>query len=398
MSALTKRAKSISPSPTLAITAKAKAMQAEGIDIIGFGAGEPDFDTPEHIKQAAIKALSEGFTKYTPTAGIPPLKKAICDRFKQDSGLEYDPSQVIVSCGAKHSIYNIVQVLCEAGDEVIIPAPYWVSYPEMVRVAEATPVFIDTAEKDNFKITPAQLQKAITKKTKLLILNSPSNPTGQVYSKKELEAIAKMAVDKNIWVISDEIYDKLVYGGVENVSIASLNPQIKAKTLVVNGVSKSYSMTGWRIGYVAGDKEIIGAMSNLQDHSTSNPVSISQKAALAALTGPQDAVKTMAAEFEKRRNYMVDRLNAMPGISCLLPPGAFYAFPNVSKLFGKSYNGKQIKGSMGLTELLLTGAKVAVLPGSPFGADNYLRLSYATSMKNITGGMDRIEEFAKKVK
>ena len=398
MSTLTKRAKAISPSPTLAITAKAKAMQAEGIDIIGFGAGEPDFDTPEHIKQAAIKAISEGFTKYTPTAGIPPLKKAICDRFKADSGLEYDPSQVIVSCGAKHSIYNIVQVLCEAGDEVIIPSPYWVSYPEMVRVAEATPVFIDAAEKDNFKITAASLQKAITKKTKLLILNSPSNPTGQVYSKKELEAIAKIAVEKDIWVISDEIYDKLVYGGVENVSIASLNPQIKAKTLVVNGVSKSYSMTGWRIGYVAGDKEIIGAMSNLQDHSTSNPVSISQKAALAALTGPQDAVKTMAAEFEKRRNYMVDRLNKMPGISCLLPPGAFYAFPNVSKLFNKSYNGKPIKGSMGLTELLLTEAKVAVLPGIPFGADGYLRLSYATSMKNITGGLDRIEEFAKKVK
>ncbi|MFA5375230.1 MAG: pyridoxal phosphate-dependent aminotransferase [Dehalococcoidia bacterium] len=398
MSTLTKRAKAISPSPTLAITAKAKAMQAEGIDVIGFGAGEPDFDTPEHIKQAAIKAISEGFTKYTPTAGIPPLKKAICDRFKADAGLEYEPSQVIVSCGAKHSIYNIVQVLCEPGDEVIIPAPYWVSYPEMVRVAEATPVFIETSEKDSFKITPASLSKAITKKTKLLILNSPSNPTGQVYSKKELEAIAKIAVEKNIWVISDEIYDKLVYGGVENVSIASLNPQIKAKTLVVNGVSKSYAMTGWRIGYVAGDKEIIGAMSNLQDHSTSNPVSISQKAALAALTGPQDAVKTMAAEFEKRRNYMVERLNKMLGISCLLPPGAFYAFPNVSKLFNKSYNGKPIKGSMGLTELLLTEAKVAVLPGSPFGADNYLRLSYATSMKNITGGMDRIEEFAKKVK
>ena len=398
MSTLTKRAKSINPSPTLAITAKAKAMQAEGIDIIGFGAGEPDFDTPEHIKQAAIKALSEGFTKYTPTAGIPQLKKAICDRFKTDSGLEYDLSQVIVSCGAKHSIYNIVQVLCEAGDEVIIPSPYWVSYPEMVRVAEATPVFIDTAEKDHFKITAESLSKHITKKTKLLILNSPSNPTGEVYSKKELEAIAKIAVDKNIWVISDEIYDKLVYGGVENVSIASLNPQIKAKTLVVNGVSKSYAMTGWRIGYVAGDKEIVGAMSNLQDHSTSNPVSISQRAALAALTGPQDAVKTMAAEFEKRRNYMVDRLNKMPGISCLLPPGAFYAFPNVSKLFNKSYNGKPIKGSMGLTELLLTEAKVAVLPGIPFGADGYLRLSYATSMKNITGGLDRIEEFAKKVK
>ncbi len=398
MSVLTKRAQSISPSPTLAITAKAKAMQVEGIDIIGFGAGEPDFDTPEHIKQAAIKALSEGFTKYTPTAGMPQLKKAICDRFKTDSGLEYDPSQVIVSCGAKHSIYNIVQVLCQSGDEAIIPSPYWVSYPEMVRVAEAIPVFIDTAEKDGFKITPASLLKAITKKTRLLILNSPSNPTGQVYSKKELEAIARIAVDKDIWVVSDEIYDKLVYDGVECVSIASLNPQIKAKTLVVNGVSKSYAMTGWRIGYVAGDKEVIGAMSNLQDHSTSNPTSISQRAALAALTGPQDEVKRMAAEFERRRNYMVDRLNKIPGISCLIPPGAFYAFPNVSKLFGKSYDGKPIKDSMGLTELLLTEAKVAVLPGIPFGADGYLRLSYATSTKNITGGLDRIEEFAKKVK
>ena len=398
MGILTKRAKSISPSPTLAITAKAKAMQAEGIDIIGFGAGEPDFDTPEHIKQAAVKALSEGFTKYTPTAGIPQLKKAICERFKKDSGLEYDPSQVIVSCGAKHSIYNIIQVMCEAGDDVIIPSPYWVSYPEMVRVADATPVFIDTTERDNFKITPDMLLKHVTEKTKLLILNSPSNPTGQVYSKRELETIAEIVVDKGFWVISDEIYDKLVYGGIESVSIASLNPQIKAKTLVVNGVSKSYSMTGWRIGYVAGDKMIVGAMSNLQDHSTSNPTSVAQRAALAALTGPQDAVMHMAGEFEKRRNYMVERLNKIQGISCLMPQGAFYAFPNVSKLFGKSYNGKPIKGSMGLTELLLTEANVAVLPGSPFGADNYLRLSYATSMKHITGGLDRVEEFAKQVK
>ncbi|MEA1959289.1 MAG: pyridoxal phosphate-dependent aminotransferase [Chloroflexota bacterium] len=393
---LSKRAQSISPSPTLAITAKAKAMKAEGIDIIGFGAGEPDFDTPEHIKQEAVKALSEGFTKYTPTDGMPDLKKAICERFKTDIGVDYEPSQVIVSCGAKHSIYNIIQVLCEAGDEVIIPSPYWVSYPEMVRVAEATPVFVDASEANNFKVTPDLLLNHINARTKVLILNSPSNPTGQVYSRQELEAIAKIAVDKNIWVVSDEIYDKLVYDGVEFVSIASLGAEIKAKTLVVNGVSKSYSMTGWRVGWVAGDKGVVGAMSNLQDHSTSNPVSISQRATLAALTGPQDAVKQMAAEFEKRRNYMVEKLNGIPGISCLMPQGAFYAFPNVSNLFGKSFNGKAIKDSMDITELLLTEAKVAVLPGIPFGADGFLRLSYATSTENITGGLDRIEEFVKK--
>jgi len=389
---LSKRAQSISPSPTLGITARAKAMKAEGIDIIGFGAGEPDFDTPDHIKQEAIKALSEGFTKYTPTAGIPELKKAICDRFREDNGLDYEPSQVIVSCGAKHSIYNIIQVLCEEGDEVIVPAPYWVSYPEQVRVAEATPVIIDTDEKNSFKVTPDSLSEHISEKTKLLILNSPSNPTGTIYFREELEAIAKIVVEKGIWIISDEIYDKLLYDGLQYTSIASLGPEIKAKTLVVNGVSKAYSMTGWRIGYVAGDKEIIGAMSNLQDHSTSNPTSIAQRAALAALTGIQEPVKQMAVEFEKRRNYMVERLNNIPGISCLMPPGAFYAFANISGVLGKSCNGKVVNGSMDLTELLLVEAKVAVLPGSPFGADSYLRLSYATSMENIVAGLDRIEE------
>lgn len=394
---LSKRALSINPSPTLGITAKAKALRAQGIDIIGFGAGEPDFDTPDHIKQAAIKALSEGFTKYTPTAGIIELKQAICSRFKEDIGVDYEPSQVIVSCGAKHSIYNIIQVLCEEGDEVIVPAPYWVSYPEQVRVAQATPVIIDTDEKSGFKITPKSLSKHISKKTKLLILNSPSNPTGAVYSREELEGIAKIAVEKGIWVISDEIYDKLVYDGLKSVSIASLGPEIKAKTIVVNGVSKSYAMTGWRIGYVAGDKEIIGAMSNLQDHSTSNPTSIAQRAALAALTGPQDLVQQMAREYEKRRNYMVERINNIAGLSCLMPPGAFYAFVNISGLLGKSLNGKTISGSMDLTEMLLSEAKVAVLPGLPFGADSYLRLSYATSMENIIAGLDRIEEMIKRL-
>ncbi len=394
---LSKRAQSISPSPTLGITARAKAMKADGIDIIGFGAGEPDFDTPDHIKQEAIQALAEGFTKYTPTAGIPGLKQAVCDRFKIDVGLDYEPSQVIVSCGAKHSIYNIIQVLCEEGDEVIIPAPYWVSYPEQVRVAQATPVIMDTDEKSGFKISPESLSQSITSKTKLLILNSPSNPTGAVYTPGELEAIAKIVVEKGIWVISDEIYDKLLYDGLQYVSIASLGPEIKAKTLVVNGVSKAYAMTGWRIGYVAGDKDVIGAMSNLQDHSTSNPTSIAQKAALAALTGPQEMVQQMVVEFEKRRNFMVERLNQIQGFSCLLPPGAFYAFVNISGVLGKSFNEKPVKGSMDLTELLLTEAKVAVLPGSPFGADSFLRLSYATSMENIVAGLDRIEEMVSRI-
>ncbi len=394
---LSKRAQAISPSPTLGITAKAKALRAEGIDIIGFGAGEPDFDTPDHIKQEAIKALSEGFTKYTPTAGIPDLKKAVCSRFKEDIGVEYEPSEVIVSCGAKHSIYNIIQVLCQPGDEVIIPAPYWVSYPEMVRVAEATPVIVETGEENGFKLTPQLLEKHITQKTKALVLNSPSNPTGATYFAEELEAIARIAVEKDILVISDEIYDKLLYDGLKYTSIASLGPEIMARTLVVNGVSKAYSMTGWRIGYVAGAKEIVGAMSNLQDHSTSNPTSIAQRAALAALTGSQEAVRQMAAEFEKRRNYMVDRLNKIDGFSCLMPPGAFYAFVNVSGILGKSINGKVATGSMELTEILLAEAKVAVLPGLPFGADKYLRLSYATSMENITAGLDRIEELVKRM-
>lgn len=394
---LSDRATSISPSPTLGITARAKAMKAEGIDIIGFGAGEPDFDTPDHIKQEAIKALSEGFTKYTPTSGIPELKKAVCKRFQEDIGVEYEPAQVIVSCGAKHSIYNIIQILCQQGDEVIIPAPYWVSYPEMVRVAQAIPVIIDTDEKSGFKLTPESLKQAVTPKTKVVILNSPSNPTGAVYSAAELRALAGTIVDNGIWVISDEIYDKLVYDGLQYTSIASLNPEIKDKTLVVNGVSKAYAMTGWRIGYVAGEGELIQAMSNLQDHSTSNPTSIAQRAALAALTGPQDMVKSMATEFEKRRNYMVERLNQIPGFSCLLPPGAFYAFVNISSILGKSFNAKPIDGSMAMTELLLTEARVAVLPGSPFGADQYLRLSYATSMENIVAGLDRIEEIVNRI-
>jgi aspartate aminotransferase len=394
---LSKRVSSIKASPTLTITAKAKKMQAEGIDVVGFGAGEPDFDTPDNIKAAAKKAIDSGFTKYTPTSGIPELKEAICEKLKRDNGLEYGPAEILVSCGAKHSIFNIVLAMCEAGDDVILPSPYWVSYPEMIKLAQANEIVLKTTLQTNLKITPQQLRKAITPRTKLIILNSPSNPTGMLYNRKELQAISEILVEKGIYCISDEIYEKLIYGGGKHVSIASTSPEMKKLTIVVNGVSKPYSMTGWRIGYAAGPKELIQAMSNLQDHSTSNPTSISQKAALEALKGPQDSVKKMVKAFAERRDYMVKRLNSIKGVRCLMPEGAFYAFPNVSQLYGKKYKGHSIKDSFSLTELLLTEAKVAVIPGAVFSDDNCLRLSYATSMQNIEKGMDRIEEFVKKV-
>ncbi|MCK4436357.1 pyridoxal phosphate-dependent aminotransferase, partial [bacterium] len=385
---LSKRASLISPSATLAITAKAKAMKAEGIDVLGFAAGEPDFDTPEHIKEEAKRAMDEGFTKYTPASGIQPLKEAICKKFKDDNGLDYKPSRIIVSCGAKHSLYNAIQVICEEGNEVILPSPYWVSYPEQIKLSGASPVIVETEEENGFKLTAELFSKSITKRTKLLILNSPGNPTGAVYSREELEATARVAVEKGVYVISDEIYEKIIYDGAKHWSIAGLNPEIKELTIVINGVSKSYSMTGWRIGYAAARKEIIEAMSRLQSHSTSNPDSIAQRAALRAISAGQEAVKEMVAEFKKRRDYMVERLNSIKGFSCLKPQGAFYVFPNVSAVLGKSFNGHRISDSSSLTELLLTKAKVAVVPGSAFGRDGYLRLSYATSMENIIKGLD----------
>lgn len=393
MVALSERAQAIGPSPTLGLTAKAKAMQAEGISTISFAAGEPDFDTPEHIKEEAKRALDQGFTKYTPASGIPELKEAICEKFRKDNGLEYEPSQIIVSCGAKYCIYGALQALCEKGDEVILPAPYWVSFPEMIKIAGATPVIVETTEENGFKITPEVLSKHITSKTKLLILNSPNNPTGAVYSKEELERIAEIVTERGIWVIADEIYEKIIYDELRHGSIASLNPRIKDLTIVVNGVSKTYSMTGWRIGYAAGNREVIGAMSNLQGHSTSNPDSIAQRAAVAALTGSQESVRQMVAEFKRRRDDMVKRLNQIPGFSCPLPPGAFYAFPNISGILGKTFQAQVIENSTQLATLILDEAKVAVIPGSPFGADNYLRLSYATSMDNIVEGLNRIEEW-----
>lgn len=394
---ISKRVNLISSSPTLAITARAKQMKQEGIDVIGFGAGEPDFDTPAHIKEAAKKAIDSGFTKYTPASGMKELKEAICRKFENDNNLDYSPEEIIVSCGAKHSIFNAILTLCNEDDEVILPSPYWVSYPEMIKVAGAKPVILKATQENNFKITPQQLQETITPKTKLLILNSPSNPTGMVYTKDELSSISNTLTEKGIFCISDEIYEKIIYDGQEHISIASLAPEIKKLTIVVNGVSKSYSMTGWRIGYAAGPKEIIQAMSNLQSHSTSNPTSISQKAALAALEGPQEPLCNMVAEFVKRRDYIVERLNSIKEISCLKPRGAFYVFPEVSQIIGRIFKGEIIKDSVFLAEILLDEANVALVPGSAFGADEYLRLSYATSMKNISKKLQRIEGLINKI-
>ncbi len=394
---ISKKVHLISSSPTLAITAKAKQMKQEGIDVIGFGAGEPDFDTPIYIKEAAKKAIDSGFTKYTPASGMKELKEAICKKFKNDNNLDYSPEEILVSCGAKHSIFNAILTLCDEGNEVILPSPYWVSYPEMIKVAGAKPVILKTTQENNFRITPQQLQEAITSKTKLLILNSPSNPTGMVYTKDELLIISSILTEKGIFCISDEIYEKIIYDGQEHVSIASLGSPIKRLTIVVNGVSKSHSMTGWRIGYAAGPKEIIQAMSNLQSHSTSNPTSISQKAALAALEGPQEPLFNMVAEFVKRRDYLVERLNAIKGISCLKPQGAFYVFLDVWQIIGRTFKEQTIKDSVFLAEILLDEANVAVVPGLAFGADEYLRLSYATSMENISKGLQRIEELINKI-
>ena len=397
MSILSNRAKSLKPSPTLAINAKAKSMQAQGIHVISFGAGEPDFDTPENIKQAAKKALDEGFTKYTPVGGIDELKDAIINKFKKDNQLTYKRSEILVSCGGKHSFYNLAQAIFDQGDEVIVPAPYWVSYPPMVALANATPVIVETTEKNEFKITSEELKKAITPKTKALIINSPSNPTGSAYAKKELEKIAEIAISHNLFVISDEIYEKIVYDGFEFTSIASLNDEIKKRTIIVHGVAKTYAMTGWRIGYTAGSEEIISAMNNIQSQSTSNPTSIAQKASVEALNGPQSEVDKMVSAFAQRRNYIVDRLNKIDGVSCYKPVGAFYVFPNFSSYYGKSYQGKKIANSTILADFFLDVARVAVVPGVEFGADPFERLSFATSMENIEEGLNRIEEALKKL-
>ena len=392
MSILSNRARNLKPSPTLAITAKAKSMTAQGIHVISFGAGEPDFDTPDNIKKAAIRAIESGFTKYTAAGGIDELKDAVIEKFRRDSQLTFKRSEILISCGGKHAIYNLAQALFDQGDEVIIPAPYWVSYPTIVELANAIPVVIETEEKNDFKIKPEDLVRAITPKTKALVLNSPSNPTGSAYTKGDLEKFAEIAVTKNIFLISDEIYEKIVYDGFKFASIASLGEEIRKKTIIVHGVAKTYSMTGWRIGYTAGPEEIVTAMTNIQSQSTSNPNSIAQKASVEALLGPQQEVDRMVSAFDQRRNYIVDRLNGMKGVSCYKPVGAFYAFPNFSSYHGRSYQGKKIVNSSDLAALLLEVARVAVVPGIEFGAGAFQRLSYATSMEDIREGLNRIEE------
>jgi len=381
----------ISPSPTLMIDAKFKQMKADGMNVVGFGAGEPDFDTPKHIKEAAIAAINAGVTKYTPASGTMEIKKAICDKLKRDNGLSYEPSQIVVSNGAKHSLINAFGAILNPGDEVIIPAPYWVSYPEMVKYNDGVPVILYTTEQSGFKFSAEEFKAAITPKTKAIVLNTPSNPTGMVYSEEELRAIADVAVENNIYVISDEIYEYLIYDGVKHVSIASFNDKIKELTIIVNGVSKTYAMTGWRIGYTASNASIAKAMSNVQSHTTSNPNSIAQAATVAALTGPTDDLEMMIKAFDERRVYMADRINSIEGVSCLKPQGAFYVMMNISKLKGRTIKGKLINSADDFTEIFLEKELVAVVPGNGFDAPDYVRWSYATSMENIKEGLDRLE-------
>ncbi|HNQ18892.1 MAG: pyridoxal phosphate-dependent aminotransferase [Smithellaceae bacterium] len=388
---LAARVAKIKPSETLAITAKVNALRAQGRDVIGFGAGEPDFDTPDNIKKAAIQAIEAGFTKYTPVNGTDELKDAIAAKLKRDNSLEYKRSQIVVSCGAKHSLYNLAQALFDEGDEVIIPAPYWVSYPDIVALSGGEPVIVDTQEENGFKMSPRQLSSAITKRTRAVIINSPSNPTGAVYTPQELKALAAVLVDKDILVITDDIYEKIFYADFPFANIASVEEKMKEKTIVINGVSKTYAMTGWRIGYAACSEEIAGAMSKIQSQSTSNPTSIAQKAALEAIRGDQSAMPQMVVEFRKRRDFIVEALNNIEGIDCFAPGGAFYVFPKVSSLYGRMFKGKKITDSAEFIGYLLDEANVAAVPGAAFGSDEHIRLSYATSLQNIEEGLKRIK-------
>ena len=390
---LSQKAMEISPSLTLAISAKAKKMKSEGLDVIGFGVGEPDFDTPKHIREAGIKAIEEGYTRYTPASGTAELKQAIVDKFKNDNNLSYKPSQIVVSSGAKQSLDNAFRAVLNPGDEVIVGSPYWVSYPEMIRLSDGVPVIVETKEEEFFKFNIDTLEKVVTEKTKAMIINSPSNPTGAIYSKEELKNIAEFAKKHDIIIISDEIYEKLIYGTEVHTSIASISEDAYNRTIVINGVSKAYAMTGWRIGYAAANEKIASLMSNIQSHTTSNPCSISQHASLAALKGDQSPVVEMNKEFEKRRNFMVERVNTINNLSCVKPDGAFYVMVNISKVLGKEIDGKIIENSFIFGDLLLEKEKVAVVPGVAFGADEFIRLSYATSMENIKEGLDRIEKF-----
>ena len=390
------RLKKVAPSLTLAIDAKAKQMIKDGVDLVGFGVGEPDFNTPENIKEAGINAIKANKTRYTPASGIPELKAAVAEKFKKENGLEYKLSDIIISCGAKHSLYNIFMAILNPGDEVIIFSPYWVSYEEQVKIADGVPVFVRLDEPRNFEIDFNMLEKKITKKTKAMIVNSPSNPTGAVLSEDSLKKLADIALKHKLLIVSDEIYEKFIYNGKKHISIASFSKEVKAQTIVVNGVSKTYAMTGWRIGYLASDnKEIVSAIDNLQSHSTSNPATMTQVAAIEALKTPDSVVQAMAFEFDKRRQLIMKRLDGIPGLTYVEPEGAFYIFPNFSSFTGKTIKGRKIKGSLDLAEMLLNEAKVAVVPGIAFGSDSHFRLSYATSMANIDKGLDRIAEALK---
>ncbi|WFA09737.1 pyridoxal phosphate-dependent aminotransferase [Tissierella sp. Yu-01] len=389
---LSKKGLAIEPSVTLEISAKAKALKQQGVDIISFSVGEPDFNTPENIRDEGIRAIRDGLTKYTPTSGILELKEAICNKLKKDNYLDYHPNNIIISNGGKHSIYNALMAILNPDDEVIIGVPYWVSYPDLVNIAGGIPVYVQTKEENDFKFNVNELEKAKTNKTKAIILNSPSNPTGSIYTEDELREIAKWAVENNIIVISDELYEKLIYDGYKHISIASFNDEIKRLTIVINGMSKAYSMTGWRIGYTAASEEIIKIMGNIQSHTTSNPSSIAQYASVVGLEGDQTSVEEMRIEFNKRRIYITELINSIKKLSCKTPKGAFYIMVNFSDLKGKVIHGIEIKTSLDFANLLLEKANVAVVPGIAFGDDNYIRLSYATSMENIKEGIKRIKD------
>ena len=395
---LSTRAQAVKPSSTLAITAKAKELKAKGIDVVGFGAGEPDFNTPDNINQAAVNAINEGFTKYTAASGMPELKAAVCRKFERFNKIHYEPDQIVISNGGKHSLTNIFTAIINPGDEVIIPSPYWLSYPEIVKLAGGVPVYIRGGKEQGYKVTAQQIADACTDKTKALILNTPNNPTGMLYTKKELEEIAKVVVEKDIYVVADEMYENLMYTDEPFVSIASLGEEIYKRTITCSGVAKSYAMTGWRIGYTGSGKEIAKLMGSVQSHQTSNPNSIAQKATIEALDGPQDTVEVMKAEFNKRRLYMYDRVSKMPHVSTAMPQGAFYLFVDVSELLKMSYKGEKVADVSRLASILIEDYNVAVIPCADFGFDDHIRLSYAISIEQIEKGLDRIEKFINDLK
>ena len=394
---LSRKAQAVKPSSTLEITAKAKELKAKGIDVVGFGAGEPDFNTPQNICDVACEAIQSGFTKYTPVPGIMELKQAICDKFAKFNHLKYEPNQIVISNGGKHSLTNIFSAILNPGDEVIIPVPFWLSYPEIVKLADGVPVFVTATKEQHYKITAEQIEQVCTDKTKAIILNSPSNPTGMLYTREELEAIAAVVIKKDIYVVADEMYEYLTYDGAEHISIGSLNDEIYKRTITCSGVSKSYAMTGWRIGYTGSSPEIAKLMSSVQSHQTSNANSIAQKAALEAMTGPQDAMKEMTVEFDKRRKYMYDRVCKLPYVNAIEPKGAFYVFIDVSEALEKSYKGEKVATSTNFAKILIEEFNVAVIPCSDFGAPEYIRLSYAISIEQIEKGLNRIEDCLKQL-